>query len=243
MKRLLVTQSNYIPWKGYFDAIASVDEFVILDTVQYTRRDWRNRNQIKTAQGPQWLTVPVEVSGRYHQRINEVVVADPDWSRQHWDRIVHAYGKAPFFNEVRSRFETLYHDGLPERLTEINQCLIGAVCAALDISTPVLRAEDIPASDDKTRRLLDICLARGATDYYSGPSARGYLDETLFRHHGVNVHYFNFSGYAEYRQLHPPFTHHVTVLDLLSNEGDNAKTLFRSRQLIPSTVSLQGINP
>src|SRR3954465_9010354 len=94
VRRVAIVQSNYVPWRGYFDLIASVDEFVLLDDAQYTKRDWRNRNRIKTAQGTRWLSVPVQVSGRYTQAIYDTFVADPDWARSHWETIRQTYARA-----------------------------------------------------------------------------------------------------------------------------------------------------
>ena len=101
-------QSNYIPWKGYFDLIHAVDEFILYDDAQFTRRDWRNRNQIKTPRGVEWLTIPVAVKGRYHQKIRETRVSDPAWGAAHWATLAHNYGKAPYFREYAPRFEALY---------------------------------------------------------------------------------------------------------------------------------------
>ena len=107
-KRVAIVQSCYIPWKGYFDLINLVDEFILYDDRQYTRRDWRNRNRIKTAQGSQWLTIPVEVKGRYDQRIDETLISDPGWAEKHWKTLTHSYASAPHFDEYREAFEALY---------------------------------------------------------------------------------------------------------------------------------------
>src|ERR1041384_7029573 len=100
-KMVAIVQSNYIPWKGYFDMIRGVDEFVLYDDVQYTRRDWRNRNRIKTAQGTQWLTIPVEVKGKYLQAIKETKISDPSWGRTHWRTLCHSYNRAPHFRDFQ----------------------------------------------------------------------------------------------------------------------------------------------
>jgi hypothetical protein len=104
-KTIAIVQSNYIPWKGYFDLIARVDEFILYDDMQYTRRDWRNRNLIKTAQGLQWLTIPVDVKGKYFQRINETQISDANWAEVHWKSIVHTYARAPFFAQYKDTFQ------------------------------------------------------------------------------------------------------------------------------------------
>jgi hypothetical protein len=120
-KRVAIVQSNYIPWKGYFDLINLVDEFVLFDDIQYTRRDWRNRNRIKTPTGLMWLTVPVVVKGRYYQRIRETVIADPEWNKAHWKSIVLNYARAKHFDTYREFLEELYL-GCNERfLSQINR--------------------------------------------------------------------------------------------------------------------------
>src|SRR6476661_5616886 len=104
-KSIAIVQSNYIPWKGYFDMIRSVDEFILYDDVQYTRRDWRNRNRIKSSHGAQWLTIPVEVKGKYLQKIKETRVSDRLWARNHWRTLCCCYGKAPCFREFKEPLE------------------------------------------------------------------------------------------------------------------------------------------
>src|SRR5216683_727265 len=104
-KTIAAVQSNYIPWRGYFDLISQVDEFILFDDAQYTRRDWRNRNKIKTPKGLIWLTIPVETKGKYSQKIKDTVVTDSKWARDHWRSIVHNYSKAPYFPEYRELFE------------------------------------------------------------------------------------------------------------------------------------------
>jgi len=216
-------QSNYIPWKGFFDLIAAVDEFILYDDVQYTRRDWRNRNQIKTAHGPQWITVPVNVKGQYLAAIKDMTVADRSWAARHWKTIVHNYGSASCFDEVADRLEALYTEaeGLA-RLSEVNYLFIEATCRALGIRTKLSWSMDYELIPGKTERLVGLCQQTGATEYLSGPSARVYMEEDRFHAAGISVLYADYAGYPEYRQLHPPFVHTVSVIDLLLNEGAQA---------------------
>jgi hypothetical protein len=107
-KKVAVVQSNYIPWKGYFDLINLADEFIMFDDMQYTRRDWRNRNRIKSRQGPIWLAIPVEAKGKRDQKIKDTVISDPGWNRNHWRAIVYNYAKAKYFSNYKDRFEELY---------------------------------------------------------------------------------------------------------------------------------------
>ena len=128
MKRVAILQSNYIPWKGYFDLIAAVDEFILYDDMQYTRRDWRNRNQIKTPQGLQWLTVPVRVKGKFLQKINETEIEGQDWAATHWKTLAQNYRRAPHFAEVARWLEPLYLERPPLLLSELNRKCLGAGC-------------------------------------------------------------------------------------------------------------------
>ena len=105
MKKIAISQSNYIPWKGYFDLINRVDEFILYDDAQFTRRDWRNRNKIKTPNGTQWLTIPVDVKGRYLQKINETKVSDKKWAIKHWKQIKQNYFKAKYFTKYKDFFD------------------------------------------------------------------------------------------------------------------------------------------
>jgi hypothetical protein len=127
MKKIAISQSNYIPWKGYFDLINSVDEFTLYDDAQYTRRDWRNRNKIKTPQGLQWLTIPVDVKGKYFQKINETKISDKGWGVKHWQQIKQNYAKAKNFKKYKDIFEELYLSCKEEYLSEINHKFIIAI--------------------------------------------------------------------------------------------------------------------
>src|SRR5687767_4463301 len=109
-KSVAIVQSSYIPWKGYFDLINSVDEFILFDDRQYTRRDWRSRNRIKTARGVSWLSIPISSKGKYTQRIDETEVADPMWAQRHWAMIEQAYRRAPHFDAYCDRIRSLYRD-------------------------------------------------------------------------------------------------------------------------------------
>jgi hypothetical protein len=228
VKRAAIVQSNYIPWKGYFDLIASVDEFILFDDTQYTRRDWRNRNVIKTRDGLKWLTIPVEVKGKYHQRIRDTVICDKDWADNHWRTIVHSYAKAPAFSLFREHLEELYRGATHDYLSEVNRYFLTHLSRVLSISTSITCSSDYGVCDGKTERLVDLCLKAGAQEYLSGPSARDYIDERLFSEAGIRLRYMDYSGYPEYPQLHGPFEHGVSVLDLLLNVGDDARRYLKS---------------
>jgi hypothetical protein len=227
-KAVAIVQSCYIPWKGYFDLIASVDEFILYDDRQFTRRDWRNRNRIKTPQGSQWLTIPVETKGRYHQRIDETVISDPEWASQHWKTFVHNYAAAPHFGEYRDVLEALYESARDKRLSMVNRHFLEAINGMLGIDTVLTWSTDYEAEGAKTERLVSLCRAAAATAYLSGPRARDYLDEAAFANAGIELSYFDYDGYPEYDQLHPPFDHAVTILDLIVNTGPDASRYMKA---------------
>lgn len=229
MKKVVVTQSNYIPWKGYFDALFLADEFILLDDVQYTRRDWRNRNKIKVPNGTQWLTLPVEVKGKFDQRICDTKISDPAWSVDHWKTLQNFYARARHFPTYAPQIEALYRTAADEPyLSRVNRIFLEGISGLLGFSPKISWSTDYELSAGKNERILSLCRQAQATDYYSGPAAKSYLDETLFRDQGIQVHYFDYSGYPEYTQLHPPFTHEVTVLDLLFNEGPQALNYLKA---------------
>lgn len=223
MKKVIITQSNYIPWKGYFDNIAQCDVFVVYDDMQYTKRDWRNRNYIKTAQGLKWLTIPVEVKGKYFQSINQTIISEIDWNVSHCMQLKHNYNKAPYFKEFYPWVEDLYKQASFKTLTEINVHFLKSICSFLEIKTEFMDSRDFKLIEGKTERLVSICKDLGATDYYTGPSAKNYMDESLFFKENIGIKYFDYSGYHEYPQLNPPFEHGVCIWDIIFNTGTNAK--------------------
>jgi WbqC-like protein family len=229
MKSCAIVQSNYIPWKGYFDMINMVDEFVLFDCVQYTRRDWRNRNRIKTARGAFWLTIPVQSKGNYEAPIDTILVSDPHWAEQHWQTIAHSYAKAPCFDQMSGTFQKCYEElaHIPS-LSQINRLLIEQVCQLLNIKTKLSDSRLFEIQDGRNERLLHLCKQVGADVYYSGPAAKDYMDEALMKGQGVEVRWMTYDNYPEYTQLFPPFEHGVSILDLLFNVGQEAPNYMNS---------------
>jgi hypothetical protein len=225
--RICIIQSNYIPWKGFFDLIGRCDEYVILDRVQYARRHWHNRNRIKTANGVQWLTIPVATKGHFEQPIDEVEIekngSGKHWAEKHWRALELAYRRAPFFEALAPDVKGLYERAGPlRRLTEVNEIFLRGIAGLLGLQTRFTRDTAYPASGARTERLLGIAKAAGADIYLSGPSARDYFDETMFRAAGIATEWMDYDAYPEYPQLHGSFEHAVTVLDLLFNTGPEA---------------------
>jgi hypothetical protein len=226
-KCVAIVQSSYIPWKGYFDLIRAADEFILLDDVQFTKRDWRSRNRIKTKDGLCWLTIPVHSKGRYQQRIMDTTISDPAWAERHWQTIQGAYARTPYFDAFAADVRRTYERPASDRLSDINRSLIEVLCQSLGITTPIRWSSEYHPSDGRNERLIDLCVKSGATDYLSGPSARGYVDEAAFAAAGVTVHFVDYSGYREYPQPYPPFEHAVSALDLLFCTGPQASDFLK----------------
>lgn len=231
-KTVSILQSNYIPWKGYFDIIAKSDVFIFYDSVQFTKNDWRNRNRIKTRNGVEWITIPVR-NESLHQKINETNISFKDWNKKHWKTIRNNYSRAKCFKTLEPFFEDLYLNQLQDvsLLSEVNYKLIVAISKLLKFETTFLWDKDLGLIEGKTERLVDLCKKTGANVYLSGPAAKDYLQEDMFKDSGMEVQWMDYSGYPEYEQLYPPFEHGVSILDLLFNTGEGATEYMKSGKL------------
>ena len=222
---VVILQPSYIPWRGVFDQILRADLFVFYDDVQYDKRGWRNRNQIKTPHGKQWLTIPVYSRGVQTQNIPihqiQIVWENP-WNEIHWKAIQQSYSKAPHFERYRSLLETFYQRR-DEFLADFTIDFTIALARELgNTHTRFMRSSKISGIDgQKTDRLIQILQAVGATHYISGPSAQDYIEMEKFEHAGITLEYMQYD-YPEYQQLYPPFDPHVSVLDLLFMTGSEA---------------------
>jgi WbqC-like protein family len=214
-----ILQSNYVPWRGYFDLIRRSDHFVLYDTVQYTKNDWRNRNRIVTPQGPVWITVPVLHNNRFGQSIAETRISDPRWTRRHLGTLQAALGRAPRYRDALApALSDWYAEaaGL-DRLSAVNRLLIDRVMAMLGLTTRLHDAADLPQTGDRTGRLVSMCQALGATRYLTGPAARAYLDEAQFAAAGIAVDWMAYPDYPAYRQADGGYTPGVSILDVMAN--------------------------
>jgi hypothetical protein len=229
-KTIAIVQSNYVPWKGYFDLMAVADEFVLFDEVQFTRRDWRNRNRIITNGTARWLTIPVRTAGRSRAPIDTIEIADPSWAKRHWARLQTSYRRSAYFRWLSPRLESLYQQA-PElsRLTTVNELFLRCLANLIELPTQLMRSSDVPhQARTPTGRLIEICQARGATVYVSGPSARAYIDAAQFANAGIALCYANYSGYPEYHQGTAVFDHHTSLLDTLFNCGPDTRGHLKS---------------
>ena len=221
MKRVAILQSNYIPWKGYFDIIHDVDLFMFYDNLQYTKNDWRNRNKIKTPQGLLWLTIPVGSSkGRL---ICEIALENPRWQNKHWLTIQQNYAKTPYFAKYRSFFEEVYLGRQWDNLSELNQFLIKTIAHDfLGLHTQFCDSREYAVEGQRLDRLIKLAHKAGATSFVSGPAARDYILEEDFMEAGIELVWKSYAGYPEAPQFCPPFEHGVSILDLLFHTGPDA---------------------
>jgi len=232
MKKALILQSNYIPWKGYFYAINEVDVFVMYDDVQYTKNDWRNRNLIKSKNGLQWLTIPVETKNKSCQKINEAKIVQSNWAQKHLSSIKHNYAKATFYKQYIPFFEDLYNNCNSRYLIDINRLFLTSICNLLEIKTPIIQSSDYNLkSTNKTERIVEMCSKLNITDYYSGPAAKTYIETNLFDDSNIRLHYFDYGNFPTYQQLYLPFLHEVSILDVILNTGSNAKKYIEKNSM------------
>lgn len=225
MKKIAILQSNYIPWKGYFDMIAAVDEFILYDDMQYTKNDWRNRNKIKTPKGLEWLSIPV--GQNIERKIREVHIPDSRWQQKHWRTLEANYRRAKYFDDVAAWLQPLYASCAHENLSSLNRIFIEAICRYLGIATKISNSWDYGLVEGKTERLADLCVQAGGSEYISGPAARDYIEESVLKENGLKLTWFEYAGYPEYTQLWGDFSHNVSILDLIFNCGKESPHYMR----------------
>jgi hypothetical protein len=220
----VILQPSYIPWRGYFHQIQKSDVFVFYDDIQYDKHGWRNRNRIKTANGSQWLTIPVLKKGNVEKsrKIREIEIAwDRPWNRRHLAAITQSYGKAPYFDWLQPLLNKWYAQ-TPVLLADFTIALTIELAACLGIrNTRFVRSSEINVGGSRTDRLIEIVRAVGCDHYVSGPAARNYLEEGRFHSAGVTLEYMTYA-YDEYPQLYPVFDPNVSILDLMMMTGERA---------------------
>ena len=224
--RVGVIQSNYLPWRGYFDFIDDVDVFVLHDDLQFTKGDWRNRNRIKTAQGSRWLTVPV-----HHRHSGQLICETAidhsrNWQRDHRNLIAASLGRAPYLRDVLDLLEP-HFELQHATISELNVALLRSICGYLDVRTPLVMSAEFRLTRTRTERLIELLTAMGATTYVSGPSARNYLDEARFAEARIALEYKQYV-YPSYPQLWGPFDNALSIVDTIANCGPAARMVLKS---------------
>ena len=224
----VILQPSYIPWRGYFDQIRRADLFIFYDDVQYDKHGWRNRNQIKTAHGKQWLTIPVHSSGVTQGVPIKAVKIDQSkpWAKNHLKTLTVSYSKAPCFKQYLPLLESFY-----ERRDEFiaDFTIETTITLARELGnghTRFMRSSELDGiTGEKTGRLIQILKRVGATHYISGPSAQDYIETEKFAAAEITLEYMRYD-YPEYPQLYPPYDPFVSVLDLLFMAGPDAARYF-----------------
>ena len=217
--KVVILQSNYLPWKGYFDLINDADVFCFYDEVKYTKNDWRNRNKIYSKNGLQWLSIPINKDA-VKQKISEVELP-ADWQQLHYTSLKSTYGRAPHYADLELLMNDWYAPGRFKHLSEFNQYSIKSIAGYLGINTRFVNSGDFVLRGDRVERLINLLGDIGATEYISGPAARDYLtgQEHWFSDNNIKLTYKNYSGYPEYDQLIKPFEQYVSIVDLIANLG------------------------
>ena len=221
MRKVAIIQSNYIPWKGYFDIIHDVDLFIFYDDVQFTKNDWRNRNKIKTSQGVKWITVPV--GQNINRLIHEVKIKETKWQNKHYKILKQNYSKMSFYKKYSEFLDHIYLENKWESLSDLNQYTIRIISRELlGIKTGFKDSRIYQVSTRKQDRVIELLKEAEASAYVSGSSAKDYIEEPRFQQEGIELIWKDYSGYPEYPQFYPPFEHGVTILDLLFHTGPDA---------------------
>ena len=223
--KVAIHQPQYLPWLGYFDKLDSADVFILLDTVQFIKHEWKNRNRIRTKDGWQWLTVPI--IDRFPERLDCVEInARTDWQRKHTQALRQHYGRAPFWEPLGPELIGLL-DTPWTHLSKLNIAATNLLCQYLGIKTSCLLASSLSTREDPTGRLVDLCHAVRATTYLAGQSWPLYMDLTRFVEAGIDVQVQTY-GHPQYPQRYQPFVSHLAVIDLLFNCGPESLTILRS---------------
>ena len=223
--KCVILQPSYIPWRGYFHQIHKADLFIFYDDVQYDKNGWRNRNRIKTAQGTQWLTIPVRTKGSVTEGtpIKDIPISwDKPWNLHHWRAIQFSYRKAPFFDLYEEYLGAIYAQQ-PALLADFTIQTTIDLARKIGIEhTRFMRSSELEnISGEKTDRLISILKQAGADHYISGPAAKDYIESQKFQDAGIRLEYMVYD-YPEYPQLHPPFDPQVSIIDLLLMTGSRA---------------------
>lgn len=233
MKRVTLLQSNYLPWRGYFDFMAKSDEFIVYDSCQYTVNDWRNRNQLKTHDGVRWITVPVITKGRFRQRITEAEVADHKWIKAHLSTIAAALGKAEHGKPALTLLGECFEVAAKTRsLHEINVRFLEAIHGSLGLECRLTDDSDYDVDTigdlSPSAKVAELVQRAGATRYLTGPRGLDYLEPTDFSTRGIAIDVLDYSTLGPYPQLYGEFVDHLSVIDLLANAGADAASYLTS---------------
>ncbi|HEY4440338.1 MAG TPA: WbqC family protein [Candidatus Elarobacter sp.] len=226
MKTVVVLQPQFFPWRGVFEQIRLADEFVHLDDAQFQKGGFTNRVQVKTANGPLWLTVPV-LRGGSLPRIDEVEIDyKMNWREKHLKTLQMSYARAPHVGRMLAIVEEIYAR-TPRTIAELDIAAVERCCAELGLTPAFTRASETPVEGSKTDRLEALLVPRATTVYVTGRGALDYLNEEQLAGAGIEVHVMHYNR-APYPQLHGDFDPHVSILDTIANLGPAAHAALDS---------------
>lgn len=230
MKVIGILQPGYLPWLGFFEQLYRSDVFVLYDDVQYDKGGWRNRNRIKTANGIQWLTVPVRLDFDDRPLVNEVLIDNTsNWRKKHATSIRQSYGKTPFFAHYWTIFEEAF-DRQWDLLIDLDLYFIEQLAACLGLAgRRMVRSSNLNISGDRIGRLLAICKHFDADVFYEGAAGCNYIDDREFTDQGITVQYQSYQHPA-YKQLYGEFVPYLSVIDLLFNQGEQSRDILISNK-------------
>jgi hypothetical protein len=235
--KVAIMQPTYLPWLGYFGLMQSVDVFILLDFVQFARRSWQQRNQIKTANGPLWLSVPVQSKGKRDQLISEAEIDyGHDFPRSHQKSIEANYKKSAHFDLYSPALFNILN-AKNQYLSELTIQLIYWLKEVLGIKTNIRLASEFTKNGAKADLLASICEEVNATEYISPPGSKDYLDESdAFSKCNIPVRYFDFK-HPCYAQRFGAFLPYMSIIDLLFNCGEDSLSLIQAESS-PNSATL-----
>lgn len=221
----VILQPSYLPWLGYFDQLLRCDVFVVYDNVQFDKHGWRNRNRIKTAQGPQWLTVPVRTYKQDWPTNREIAIDNTQhWRKKHLASLRQNYAKAPFFADYIGLFDDLFAREWTT-LFDLNMASFRMLTEALGIVREICFASEMDVEGDPVDRLIAICRQVGANRFFEGAAGKNYIADERFLKAGVTIEYQDYQ-HPVYGQLHGAFVPFLSVVDLLFNCGPESTGLI-----------------
>jgi len=233
--RIAILQPGYLPWLGFFEQMYMSDVFVIYDDVQYDKQGWRNRNRIKTGNGVQWVTVPVNFKLRECPLVNEVTIDNRiNWRKKHFLSIKQSYSKAPFYKEYINIVEEAYSREW-QYLIDIDLYLIKKLANCLGMNNKkIVRSSSLDVRGERIERLITICKIFKADTFYEGSAGRNYIDEKRFEEYGIKVEFQDYE-HPVYNQLHGDFVPYLSVIDLLFNLGPESLSIIANKNFMEDT--------
>ena len=230
-RKIAILQPNYIPWKGVFDLINQVDVFVFYDDVQYTKKDWRSRNKIKSPNGEHWITVPVITKGKREQLISEAEIDNTqNWQSKHYKSILGSYSKAPYFDQYSYIIDEIYINNKWKKLVDLNIFSTKLIADILGIKVEWYKSSDYNFTGDKSgEKVVKLCKQFDCNYFINGPASKAFMNQELFNKNNIELKYMEYE-YPQYKQLYPPFDHYVTVLDTIFHCGEEAKKFIFTRE-------------